>query len=437
MKKSKSLTVFLLLFLLTVVLFAACSNEPASVNEDNRSIILENDYTNKARNELLIEDIEYFRTQLPEKHKNPFHNISKEKFNNSVDNLISKVDELTNKQVFVELNKIIDSIGDAHTVTNYWDGFSYPLKFYCFNDGIYVIDADKSLGEILYAKVNKINGVDINIITEELRALISYENEYWFKERLPAYLSSPVFMYGLGIISDEEKTTFEFETVNKEIIKKEINICSYGENPDYINLGNGNINVYLFNREKEDYYWYKYLEEDKMVYFKYNVCNVTKGNLFVNFNYRMFNSIKNHDIEKFIIDLRHNSGGNSEVINPFLKSIADLASSNPEMKIYVITGRATFSSGVMAVLDINNKVDTTLIGECTGGSPNSYGDVGIFELLNLKIPIQYSKKYFQLTNDNSVTITPDIIIEPTIKDFIENKDFVMDYILKEEKPYVL
>lgn len=431
MKKNKTFSVLLSLLLLTVVLFSACSNEPANVNEDKRSIILKNDYTNKARNELLIEDIEHFRTQLPAKHKNLFHNISKEEFNNSVDNLISKVDKLTNTQVFVELNKIIASIGDAHTGTNYWDGFLYPLKFYCFNDGIYVIDADKSLEEILYAKVNKINGIDINIITEELRGLISYENEYWFKERLPAYLSSPVFMYGLGIIPDEEKTTFEFETVNKDIITKEIDICSYGENPDYINLGSDNRNVYLYNREKEDYYWYEYLEKDKLVYFKYNVCDVMKGNIFVSFNYGMFNSIKNYDIEKFVIDLRHNSGGNSEIINPFLKSIADLSSANPEMKIYVIAGRATFSSGIMAVLDINNKVDTTFIGECTGGSPNSYGDVGIFELLNSKIPIQYSKKYFQLTNDNAVTITPDITIEPTIQDFIENKDVAMDYILKD------
>jgi len=419
--------IFLLIF---VILLSACSSE-TSISEDNRSIILKNDYTNKTRNELLIEDIEYFRNQLTTKHKNLFHNVTKEEFNNSVDTLISKVEELPNKSLFVEMNKITASIGDAHTSMNYFDGFTYPLKFYCFNDGIYVVDADKSLEDILYAKITKINGLDINIITEELKTLISHENEYWVKSYLPNYLSVPVFMYGLGIIPDEDKTTFELETIKGDTIEKEINIFSFNEKSDYINLNSNARNVYLFNRETEDYYWFEYLKDDKCVYFKYNVCEIMKDNLFLNFNYKMFNTIKDNEIEKFVIDLRHNSGGNSSVINPFLKSIAELSSTNPEMKIYVITGRTTFSSGVMAVLDIKNKVHVTLIGESTGGSPNSYGDVGIFELPNSKIPINYSKRYFQLTGDGAVTIAPDITIEPSINDFIENKDVVMDYILKD------
>lgn len=421
--------IFMVISLVVVITLSACSTEINST--DNRSLILSSDYTNEQRNELLIEDIEYFRKQLTIKHKNPFHNISKEELNASVDNLISKVDELTNKQVFVELNKITASIKDAHTGINYFDGFSYPLKFYCFNDGVYVIDADKNYEDILYAKVNKINGVDIVKITEELKALISHENEYWVKAYLPNYLSVPVFMYGLGIIPDEDKTMFEFETINKEIIKKEIDILAYGEKADYINLSSNDRYVYLFNYEKEDYYWYEYLNEDKTVYFKYNVCNNMEDNSFVNFNSKMFNTIKDYDISKFVIDLRHNSGGDSSVINPFLKSIAELSRIKSEMEIYVITGRTTFSSGVMAVLDIEKKVPVTLIGESTGGSPNGYGEIGIFELPNTKIPVQYSKKYFELTNDNAVTITPDVLIEPTINDFIKNNDVVMEYIKDE------
>lgn len=422
---------FSLLFLLIfIILLSACSND-TRISEDNRSTILKSDYTNKIRNELLIEDIEYFRNQLTAKHKNLFHNITKEEFNDKVNNLIGRVDKLHNKQVFVEMNKITASLGDAHTGMNYFDGFTYPLKFYCFNDEIYVIDADESLESILYAKITKINGLDINIVAEGLKTLISHENEYWVKSYLPNYLSKPVFMYSLGIIPDEDKTTFEFKTICGDIIEKEINILSFNEQSDYINLNKSERNVYLFDREKEDNYWFEYLKEDKCVYFKYNVCEVMKGNLFLNFNYKMFSTINDDDIDKFVIDLRHNSGGNSSVINPFLKSIAELSSTNPEMQIYVIIGRSTFSSGVMAALDIKNKVPIMIIGECTGGSPNSYGDVGVFQLPNCKIPIQYSKRYFQLTNDQAVTIVPDITVEPSINDFIENKDVVMDYILKD------
>lgn len=150
---------------------------------------------------------------------------------------------------------------------------------------------------------------------------------------------------------------------------------------------------------------------------------------FNTFNTKMFEAIKGLEIEKFVIDLRHNSGGDSSVINPFLNSIPKFFSDKPEIDIFIITGRDTFSSGIMAVLDIKERVSVTLIGESTGGSPNSYGEVATFQLPNTKIPIQYSIKYFELTNDGANAITPDIIIKPTINDYIENKDVIMDYIL--------
>lgn len=425
--KLKIKKVLLLVLLILIIIMSSCSNSSntSSGNEDNRRTILKSDYTNDKRNELLVEDIEYFRKQLTKNHKNPFHNITKKEFNKNVDNLISKVGELTNEQVFVEINKIVASLGDAHTGMNYWDGYSYPLKFYFFNDGIYVIDADKSLEDILHTKIKKINNVDINVVTEQLKTLISHENEFWVKERLPDYLSAPVFMYGLGIISNKDKTVFEFEKVDGEVIKKEINILEYGEKADYINSDN------ITDFQNEDYYWYEYLENDKVLYFKYNVCANMDEISFNKFNDNMFSEIKNYNIKKFVIDLRHNSGGNSSVINPFLESISKLVSTNPEMKVYIVTGRRTFSSGVMAVLDIKNSVSANVIGESTGGSPNCYGEVKVFELPNSRLPINYSIKYFKLTNDGANTITPDVIIEPEIQDYINNRDNIMEYIKAE------
>lgn len=278
---------FLLLFLVTAIILSSCNIQTSS-SEGNRNIILKNDYTNEKRNELLKADINFFGKQLTDKHKNPFHNITKEEFDANLDTLISKVGELTNIQVFVEMNKIIASLGDAHTGINYWDGFFYPLRFYCFNEGIYIIDADKSLEDILYTKVKKINGVDINIIIEQLKILIPHENEYWLKERLPDYLSVPVYMYGLGIIPDEEKTEFEFEGLNGEIIKNEIDILKYGEKANYISINNNDRDIYLFDQQNEDFYWYEYLNNDNILYFKYNVCANMEEINFISFSDSMF-----------------------------------------------------------------------------------------------------------------------------------------------------
>ena len=132
--------------------FTACfgSKEAVANSSSNREIILYNDNTNEQRNLLLAEDIRFFKEKLPKLHKNPFSYISKKKFNERTDQLIENIDSMSNNQVLTELNKIIASIGDAHTTINIWDGYSYPLQFWLFDGNVYVINADTSLKEMMF-----------------------------------------------------------------------------------------------------------------------------------------------------------------------------------------------------------------------------------------------------------------------------------------------
>jgi len=201
--------------------------------KDNREVILKNDNTNEKRNLLLTEDIEFFKQELPKLHKNLFSIISEDEFNKRTNQLIDKVDQLDNKQVFVELNKIVASIGDAHTSINYWDGYSYPLQFWIF-DGVYVVNVDKSLEEMRFSKIIKIDGIDINSVVEQLTSIISHENERWILTMIPIYLQSPVYMYGLGIIHNENEAVFTIQKDGK-VQDFTVSALMYGKSADFIN----------------------------------------------------------------------------------------------------------------------------------------------------------------------------------------------------------
>lgn len=424
-----------IIFLLTVSSVFQTSSQgmpDKQSSDDNRIIILTNDYTNEERNILLSDDVEYLKTQLPLRHKYPFDNISKKEFEEQMDDIKTKVNKLNNFQVFTEINKVISSIGDAHTSMNYFDGYTYPLNFYSFDDGIYVINADKSLGDILYTKLISINGVPVDSITDKLKNLISHENDSWAEALLPTYLELPVYMYGLGIIPDERVTTFSFKDRSGKIIKKDITTLPYGKYPDYCIKYNEKRNPYIYDQSSEKYYWYEILHNN-VLYFKYNVCSNMKDEPFAKFNDEMFDTVKDYDLDKIVVDLRNNSGGDSRIINPFLDSLSEYIASNDETKVYIVIGRDTFSSGVMAALDVKNTVPAILIGEDTGGSPNSYGEVRTLNLPNSQIPVTYSVKYFKMTNDNAQTIKPDVEIKPSVTDFEDSNDVVMEYILNNNK----
>lgn len=407
------------------------NNENKSVDEDNRSIILNNDYTNEKRNQLLKEDIEFLGKELPKKHKNMFRHISRKEFDNQLIHLINRVNRLNNEEVFVEMNKIIAQIGDAHTNIGYLDGYIYPVKFYVFDDGIYVINADKNFEDIVYSKVVAVNGIDIGYVTEQLETLISHENDNWVSELIPTYLTMPIFMYGLGLIPDEKETVFSFEKSDREIVERHIPVVKYEDNIDYCILYDKERNVY--DSDNEDNYWYEYLPEKNTLYFKYNICYDMDKLPFSEFNKNMFDEVKDYKINKIVIDLRHNAGGSDMIIKPFLIDLKEFNSKNRDTEIFIIASRSTFSSGIIGVLDIKETVPSSiLVGEATGGSPNGFGEILNFELPNSKIPIYYSTKLIWLTDGIEKTILPDVELSPTINDFKENNDVFMNYIFNEK-----
>ncbi len=429
--KIKLLNLLMGIALILVITATSCSSVNAFGKSSNREIVLRNDNTSKERNRLLTEDIKFFKKELPKQHKNLFSVITKKEFNTMTDQLIDKVDQLSTKQVFVELNKIIASVGDAHTSINYWDGYSYPLQFYILDGKVYVVNAGKDFEDMMFCQVTKINDVDIDKVMEQLRTLVSHENESWVLAMLPNYLQSPVYMYGLGILSNETETVFTVQKNGKERDYR-VPTLEYGESTELVNTKEKDILLGIYNK----YYAYEYLTQDRALYFEYNACAEMEDQSFADFNNEMMNRIEKEEVEKIIIDLRSNSGGNSEILNPFTDRLKSYIKEKPEVRIYTLVGRNTFSSGMFAIYRIKEAAPAAVsVGEPTGGALDCYGEVKTMEMPNSMIPISYSTKYFEFSksfrykNEGVGTFLPDVVIQPTIEDYVGGKDVVLDYAL--------
>lgn len=425
---------FILLISITLLLsVAACSGSGENTVDKsiNRKVILKNDNTNEERNLLMTEDIMFFKQELPKLHKNLFSNITKKEFNDLTDQLIDKVDQLDNKQVFAELNEIVASIGDAHTTINIWDGYSYPLQFWIFDGNAYVVNADASLEEMIFSQILKIDGVDIDIVMEQLTTFISHENESWVLAMLPSYLQSPIYMYSQGIVQKENEAVF---TVQKDGEVRDYTVLAleYGKSANFVNKKTEDILIGRYNK----YYDYEYLPDHKAFCFEYNVCADMESRSFVDFNKEMFDIIEDNEVDKIIIDLRNNTGGNSEILNPFTRSLKSYIAENANVRVYILVGRNTFSSGMFAIYRVKESApEAVSVGESTGGALDCYGEVRTINLPNSQVPISYSTKYFEFSkdfgykNDGVGTFLPDISIQPTIEDYKSGTDAVLDYIL--------
>ncbi len=430
------INLIILTFIVTISLSLLAGCESGYVDAGpsdglNRQIVLNGDSTDSERNRLLKEDIEFFKNELPKRHKNPFSIITKEEFEERVSTLEQNVDKMDNYQVFSELGKIIASIKDAHTMTNYVDGKKYPLDFYVINDDMYILNADKSLKDMMYSKIISVDGISIDIIKDELKQQIAYENESWLKLLLGNYFI-PSYIYGAGIEKNAASHTFRVEK-DGELKEFEVSVLNFEDTIDFFDDKSSDKMLGKFER----YYDYKYLQEDKALYFEYNVCADMDALKFKDFNDSMFKDIEANEIEKIIVDLRGNTGGNSEILNPFTERLKSYIESNNNVEAYVLVGRKTMSSGMFAIFRIRDAVPSAVcVGEPTGGAIDCYGDVKVFYLPNSQLPVQYSTKYFEFSKtfkyeiNGKNTYTPDVLLNPSIDDFVNINDVVLNYVLQ-------
>lgn len=362
---------------------------------------------NKNWEERWSEDIDYLRNSLIKNHKNLFFSVSREEFENKVLELKSNINNLDYDEMKVEMSRLVAMIKDAHTSISFPVERYIPLRFYCFPDGIYIIDVNKGYEKLVYKKVIAIEDSLIEEIIDELSKIISHENKYFLKAQCAKYLQAADVLYGLLICDDKNKIKLTVENDVIEVETVRVNELNYIEN----------INVPIYAENPKENYWLKYIDQDKLLYIKYNSCRENEIPLKDKIKHTI-NFIEKNNIINVTIDLRNNLGGDSTLFEPLVEYLKNNKNISKRGNLKVIIGRETFSSGLLNAYELKNQCNARLIGEPTGGKPNCYGEILRFILPNSKFNVSYSTRYYKLIEDDTIdALYPDKIVEETIHDF--------------------
>ncbi|AQS11826.1 peptidase family S41 [Clostridium saccharobutylicum] len=390
----------------------------------------ETQYLSGDRNSKWKKDLDYLQEALPNKHANLFFKINEEQFNKEIDDLKNSVDNLNDDEIIDGIYKIVASVGDGHTKVQRELKKRYPVQFFYFKDGIYVINTEDQYKESLYSKLIKINGQDIQAIKDKLVPLIAQENDETIKKVLPNYLFRPEILHGVKIIDNiDSEVTFTFENKEGKIFDLNMKPLDSTESINSVVDVQYDESYPLYMQNGNYNYWYKYLENDKTLYLKYNECvESNKSGKIDDFNNEVLNFIDNNKVEKFIIDMRDNGGGQENRLNTIIEAIKNKDINNKK-RFFVIVGRRTFSAAIVDIVNWKEETNATFVGEATSGKPNHYGSVKNFIFPNSKITVQYSTVYARTGNDESNSFIPDKTIEISIDDYVNKKDPVLDYIL--------
>jgi C-terminal processing protease CtpA/Prc len=105
-------------------------------------------------------------------------------------------------------------------------------------------------------------------------------------------------------------------------------------------------------------------------------------------------------------------------------------------RLFVITGRITFSAAANFATDLEQETGAIFAGEAMGGSPNLYGDARQIHLPYGTQDLYMATRYWERStpDDQRITIEPTIGVSLSSADYFAGRDPVLDAILKVPLP---
>lgn len=387
------------------------------------------------RNEAWIHEVDYLVENFVKLHPDPFEFVEEEMFYSRADEIKQSVDALSDFEIQVELARLIASLKDSHSYIPFYQFFGdelLPIKLDEVDGKIYCINATSDYENMIHREVLSMNGIPVDTIIQAYSGIGPAENEQW-----QTVLSTSIMRLPKALkLFDDKRVDFSPVHVsyldNDEIKHVDVQGLSYEEHikNDYVYDDRKHMLVDLMDHN-DDSYSYKYLDDHKIMLINYDKCSEEKDQSFEDFNNEVWEQIESKEVEKLIIDLRYNTGGSSGLFDPFRLRLMKDKTFNKSDRTYVITGKRTFSSGTATSAYFKRLTNATLIGEDTGGSPNSFGntrDYNIFELPYSQLKVYYANNFFGFGPGMGHTVTPDIHFANSIDQYTNDSDMIIDMI---------
>ncbi len=378
-------------------------------------------------------DLRLLAEELPRRHKNAFHTMTRAQFDAAVKQLDERIPSLADQEITVGLMRIMAMVGDGHTrmsgMAARFRAGRYPAQLYLFKDGLFVRRVAAEHAELAGAKALRIGKLSTEEALSRVREIAPHDNEMGVKDEAPFWFAFPEVLHALGITDDLQslKLVVEIDGQSKTVEMKPVSQLP-ARWADARDAAKSPVPLWLKNPGND--YWFEYLPEQKTLYVQYNVVRNKPDETVEAFFNRVFAFVATNPVEKFVLDLRVNGGGNNFLNLPIVKGVIR-SKIDERGKFFTIIGRETFSAAQNLVNQLEKYTNVIFVGEPTGARPNSYGEARSLTLPNSGLVVRASTLWWQDLDprDDRMWTAPQVAAEMTAADYRANRDPALEAIL--------
>ena len=388
------------------------------------------------------DDIRELGKSIEQIHPDPFRSVSRQSFESQVSALARRAPTLSEDELLVGAMRIVALLGPRNGHTGLFPGdpghtrelHLFPLRLYSFTDGLYVVDAaDPAL---VSDRVVAVAGMPIETALARVEPLVPRDNPSNLRGLAPHFLLTAEVLDGLGIVAAMGPAVFTLERPDGKRVDVPLTaipasryIASfpdalYGHYPSI--LPHAPRPLYLSGSGRE--MWTRTLAGGRAVYFGYNAVQAPTP-AFLRKLTRLVHAPK---VRRVIVDVRLNGGGDNTTYGP-LTSLLGSSAVNRRGRLYLLTGRATFSAAANFAAEIDRSTRAIIVGEPTGGGVETYGDTFPVTLPTLGWTVHIAARYHERKkskNDHRLAVEPDVRIDLTSSQHFAARDPVLQRALR-------
>ncbi|MDG1572900.1 hypothetical protein OZ410_11285 [Robiginitalea sp. M366] len=382
------------------------------------------------------QDLDHLQATLHQEYPFLFKKITPSDFDTRVAALRQAIPDMEAHEVMVGLARLVAGFGYGHTILGYWEGkvpyHQLPLVLYQFDDGIYLEGVHRDYASLAGARLTAIEGMPVAEVLERMRPVVPAENEMFVKAYGIHYLTFPEFLHAQGVLprlQQEITLTLEKDGNTLQASVKAVPAfripTRYGRvkpGADWVSARD-TANTPLYLKHLDRIYYYQYLPGENTVYVRHSQIQDDSLQTIPAFYREVFDFVEQHQVEKLILDVRLNGGGNNYKNKPIVTGLIRSRVNKPG-KLMVIIGRRTFSACQNLVNEIHNYTHAVFVGEPTAENINFYGDNRPLTLPNSGLHAYVSYAWWQDKPqwENADWLAPQLPAGLTFKQYQNNQD---------------
>ncbi len=373
-------------------------------------------------------------------HPKPYRVFPRSAFDSVATAVKLRLSSLTPHAAALETQLLLAMVGDGHTewaaLPPSLQGEWLPIIFRRFEEGWFVRTGHPQYHALFGKPMTRLAGVPIHEAVERALPYVAGDNVVGKLDGAANFLRNVRVLDALGITAgtpevvpisvrepDGSETTEAVQVTDESWVR-----------PSWIDVNqllSPDVAEPLYRRLNGNYAC-AWLPDVRLLYVLFNEVRDQEGQSIAEFFSSVYDFARHVEPDRFVLDIRENSGGNLDLNGPVMRGLIATPSLDRPGRFFVVIGRDTYSAAMNLAVLLERHTHAIFVGTPTGAMPNHFGDTRIIELPNSRIRVEISELYWQNSDprDARPWITPDLIANPSAGAFIAGGDPALETIMR-------